>query len=109
MEWRLPSSMEEKAALREAANLTGLPKEIVRRPKMPAGRATSPTMLQTFLNEFSSETEQLVAKYERLSPVFKGQSELALGLGLFESMHLIEGGRVKRVGDVSTLLSEVLP
>jgi asparagine synthase (glutamine-hydrolysing) len=109
MEWRLPPSMEEKAALREAANLTGLPKEIVRRPKMPAGRATSPTMLQTFLDEYSSETEQLVAKYESLSPIFKGQSELALGLGLFESMHLNNGGRVKRGGDIHTLLSEVLP
>ena len=109
MEWRLPQSMEEKAALREAANLTGLPKEIVRRPKMPAGRATSPTMLQTFLDEYSSETEQLVAKYESLSPIFKGQSELALGLGLFESMHLNNGGRVKRGGDIHTLLSEVLP
>ncbi|MDG1538719.1 MAG: asparagine synthase (glutamine-hydrolyzing) [Candidatus Poseidonia sp.] len=109
MEWRLPPNMEEKAALREAANLTGLPKEIVRRPKMPAGRATSPTMLQTFLDEFSSETEQLVTKYESLSPIFKGQSELALGLGLFESMHLINGGRVKRGGDIHTLLSEVLP
>ena len=109
MEWRLPPSMEEKAALREAANLTGLPKEIVRRPKMPAGRATSPTMLQTFLAEYSSETEQLMAKYESLSPIFKGQSELALGLGLFESMHLNNGGRVKRGGDIHTLLSEVLP
>lgn len=109
MEWRLPRSMEEKAALREAANLTGLPKEIVRRPKMPAGRATSPTMLQTFLDEYSSETEQLMAKYESLSPIFKGQSELALGLGLFESMHLNNGGRVKRGGDIHTLLSEVLP
>ena len=109
MEWRLPPNMEEKAALREAANLTGLPKEIVRRPKMPAGRATSPTMLQTFLDEYSSETEQLMAKYESLSPIFKGQSELALGLGLFESMHLNNGGRVKRGGDIHTLLSEVLP
>ena len=109
MDWRLPSSLEEKAALREAADLTGLPKEIVRRPKMPAGRATSPTMLQTFLDEFSSETEQLVAKYESLSPIFKGQAELALGLGLFESMHLLDGGRVKKGGDVYTLLTEVLP
>ena len=76
---------------------------------MPAGRATSPTMLQTFLDEYSSETEQLMAKYESLSPIFKGQSELALGLGLFESMHLNNGGRVKRGGDIHTLLSEVLP
>jgi hypothetical protein len=109
MDWRLPSNLEEKAALREAADLTGLPKEIVRRPKMPAGRATSPTMLQTFLDDFSSETEQLVAKYESLSPIFKGQSELALGLGLFESMHLLDGGRVKKGGDIRTLLTEVLP
>ena len=42
MEWRLPSSLEEKAALRKAADLTDLPAEIVRRPKLPAGRATSP-------------------------------------------------------------------
>lgn len=109
MEWRLPPSLEEKAALREAADLTGLPKEIVRRPKMPAGRATSPTMLQMFLDEYSSESEQLVSKYTTLSSLFKGQTELALGLGLFEAMHIVDCGRVKKGGDISTLLSEVLP
>lgn len=108
MEWRLPPNHEEKAALREAANLTGLPKEIVRRPKMPAGRATSPTMLEMFLKTYSSETQQLVKKYETLSPLFKGQSELALGLGLFEAMHIVNGGRIKREGDIITLLDEVM-
>ena len=32
MTWRLPESGEEKAALRRAADLTKLPKDIVRRP-----------------------------------------------------------------------------
>jgi len=108
MAWRLPPSFEEKAALREAADLTGLPKEIVRRPKMPAGRATSPTMLEMFLKEYSTQTQQLVKKYETLSPLFKGQSELALGLGLFEAMHIVNGGRIKKDGDIITLLDEVI-
>ena len=47
MEWRLPSdTMYEKKALRAAADLTKLPEEIVRRPKLPAGRATSPSYSQ---------------------------------------------------------------
>ena len=33
MDWRLPPSLEEKAALRSAAELTSLPNEIIRRPK----------------------------------------------------------------------------
>ena len=65
-------------------------------------------MLEMFLKTYSSETQQLVKKYESLSPLFKGQSELALGLGLFEAMHIVNGGRIKRDGDINTLLDEVM-
>jgi hypothetical protein len=43
-----------------------------------------------------------------LSPLFKGQSELALGLGLFEAMHIVNGGRIKKDGDIISLLDEVI-
>ena len=48
-DWKRSDGREEKAALRKAAELTKLPAEIVRRPKLPAGRATSPSMLERFL------------------------------------------------------------
>ena len=40
-------------------------------------------------------------------PLLK-QPEIAIGLGLFEAMHILDGGRKKRVGDVSDLLQEVI-
>ena len=51
MQWRLPPSFEEKIALRRAADLTKLPAEIVRRPKLPAGTSTSPMLLQKMLEQ----------------------------------------------------------
>jgi len=108
MDWRLPDSLEEKAALRAAADLTGLPKDIVRRPKMPAGRATSPTMLSNFLNEHRDVTAQLMTRYKPLAKSLAGQEELALGLGLFEALHIMDGGRYKKVGSVDDLLTEVM-
>ena len=106
--WKRGSNREEKAALRRAADLTALPKDIVRRPKLPAGRATSPTMLQTFLNEYTSMIEELMEHYKAWSPVLKGQEELALGLGLFEALHLNENGHTKTNQTVGDLLAGVI-
>ena len=52
MSWRL-SADDEKMALRAAADLTSLPKEIVRRPKLPAGMATSPNLVSEVIDELS--------------------------------------------------------
>ena len=108
MDWRRSKDREEKAALRRAADLTDLPKNIVRRPKLPAGRATSPTMLNTFLNDYSAQTEELLERYKTWAPAMKGQEELAIGLGLFEALHLQSDGYKKANQSVHALLSEVI-
>jgi asparagine synthase (glutamine-hydrolysing) len=108
LDWKRSAQREEKAALRRAADLTDLPKEIVRRPKLPAGRATSPSMLSQFLEDYKSQTEELLEHYSPWSKVLRGQEELALGLGLFESLHLNENGHQKRNATIETLLSEVI-
>lgn len=108
MEWRLPDHHLEKLALRKAAALTSLPASIVDRPKLPAGRATSPTMIDSFLAGYRSQTDELMQKYAEWAPVLKGQEELALGLGLFEAMHLSNDGWRQRHRTVDGWLTEVL-
>lgn len=108
LEWKRGAGREEKAALRKAADLTALPKDIVRRPKLPAGRATSPTMLETFLNDHASTTVALLEYYKPWAPVLKGQEELALGLGLFEALHLNENGHRKTNQSIDELLAGVI-
>ena len=106
--WKRSAAREEKAALRRAADLTSLPKDIVRRPKLPAGRATSPSMLDAFLNDHASNIDQLLDHYSPWKGVLKGQKELALGLGLFEALHLSEEGHRKTNYTVDELVTEVL-
>ena len=108
MDWRRSQQREEKAALRKAADLTDLPKDIVRRPKLPAGRATSPTMLNAFLNDYSAQTDELLEHYKPWAAAMKGQEELSIGLGLFEALHLHEGGHQKTNRTVQALLNEVI-
>ena len=108
MVWRLPKNMEEKAALRAAADLTNLPKEIVRRPKLPAGTATSPSLLKAFLSELKPRGDEICKKYSKFTKVLEGQPELAIGLGLFEAMHILDDGRSKRRGSAIELLDEVI-
>ena len=38
----------------------------------------------------------------------EGQPELTIGLGLFEAMHILDGGRTKRSGSTINLLDEVI-
>jgi asparagine synthetase B (glutamine-hydrolysing) len=108
MDWRLPESQEEKAALRRAADLTNLPSEIVRRPKLPAGRATSPRMIDSLLDELNSRVSDIAMRYPTMEKALLKQPDIAIGLGLFEAMHILDGGRTKRAGDVSALLDEVI-
>lgn len=105
---RLSPSLEEKVALRKAADLTGLPKEIVRRPKLPAGRATSPTMIEDILDELMPRVEQIATKYPHYQKALLKQPDIAIGLGLFEAMHILDEGRFKKRGDVTSLLDEVI-
>ena len=108
MDWRLPSSLEEKAALRSAAELTSLPTEIIRRPKLPAGRATSPRMIDSLLEDLSPYVNKVAKRYPELERALIKQPEISIGLGLFEAMHILDGGTHKRTGDVSSLLDEVV-
>ncbi|MBT3440869.1 MAG: asparagine synthase (glutamine-hydrolyzing) [Euryarchaeota archaeon] len=108
MDWRLPSNGDEKAALRSAAALTSLPRNIVYRPKLPAGRATSPSLIDSLLNDFKPQSEAIIARYPLLAGALNTQPEIALGLGLFEAMHLHGDGRRKPNGSTYDLLSEVI-
>jgi len=108
MDWRLPPSLEEKAALRKAADLTQLPAEIVRRPKLPAGRATSPRMIDAVLKELKPRVEDIAARHPTMEKALLKQPDIAIGLGLFEAMHIIDGGRKRKYGDAATLLDEVI-
>ena len=108
MDWRLPPSLEEKAALRKAADLTQLPAEIVRRPKLPAGRATSPRMIDAVLKELKPRVEDIAARHPTMEKALLKQPDIAIGLGLFEAMHIIDGGRKRKYGDAASLLDEVI-
>jgi len=111
MDERLPKSArwgDEKKALRSAAALTALPKEVVKRPKMPAGRATAPKMLDRFLAEMKPRILELSARYENLERGLKGQAHTTLGLGLFESMHIIDRGIGRQNMSVEGLLDDLL-
>ncbi|MCS5535112.1 MAG: asparagine synthase-related protein, partial [Candidatus Poseidoniales archaeon] len=78
LDWRVSNS-REKIALREAANLTSLPKSIVNRPKLPAGRATSPTMIDTLLEELDGHVKEYANDIPMISKMFQGQPEISLG------------------------------
>ena len=108
MDWKRSAQREEKAALRRAADLTNLPKDIVRRPKLPAGRATAPTMLQTFLDQRRSQIDELMDHYSQWKAVLQGQEELAIGLGLFEALHMCKDGHQRSKHSIDDLLTEVI-
>ena len=107
-EWRLPSKGLEKAALRSAARLTALPKSITDRPKLPAGTATSPTQLKSFLNEYGQYTDDLSNKYPEFTKALQKQPDMAIGLGLFDALHIIEPYHLRRNFSIESLIEEVI-
>jgi len=104
--WKLSKSVE-KAALREAANLTNLPKDIVTRPKLPAGRATSPTLIDNLLHELKGHADDYTNDIPSISGMFNGQPEISLGLRLFRSLHIVDGGLGRHGKDLLSLLEDV--
>ena len=106
LHWKLSDGVE-KVALREAAALTHLPKEIVYRPKLPAGRATSPTMIDNLLHELKGHAAEYAHDIPSISGMFVGQPEISLGLRLFRSLHLMDGGLGRHGKDLMTLLEDV--
>jgi len=90
-DWRLSNNAshgDEKLALRHAARLTGLPRSITDRPKLPAGKATTPLLFENFISDFKPYIEQLLERYGGQRKILKTQPELALGLGLFEVLFI---------------------
>ena len=106
LNWKLSGGIE-KIALREAAALTNLPKDIVHRPKLPAGRATSPAMIDNLLTELKGHAIEYANDIPSISRMFGGQPEISLGLRLFRSMHLVDGGLGRHGKDLMTLLEDV--
>ena len=88
MEQRLPLVGLEKIALRKAAALTDLPRSVVDRPKLPAGTATSPRLLDEFLHEMGPRIREWNAEIPALNSVLDGMPEIGLGLRLFQAIHL---------------------
>ena len=106
MSWKLSTDVE-KVALREAAKLTRLPNEIVHRPKLPAGRATSPRMIDNLLDELGGHSIEYANDIPSISRMFNGQPEISLGLRLFRSLHITDGGLGRHGKDLMTLLEDV--
>ena len=108
MNQRLPSKGLEKKALRSAAALTNLPESVVYRKKLPAGTATSPTLLTSCLDEYASQIQEVASKWTMCEKVLRKQPEIALGLGLFESIHLQGHGLNLQNRTLDDLLNEVI-
>ena len=108
MNQRLPENGLEKKALRQAASLTSLPARVVERKKLPAGTATSPTLLSDCLNEYRPHIETIASRWKFCEPLLKHQPELALGLGLFEAIHLTGDQEPRYNRSIDALLAEVI-
>ena len=108
MNQRLPLEGLEKKALRKAASRTSLPNSVVERKKLPAGTATSPTLLSSCLSEYSAQIEEISSRWNFCESLLRHQPEIALGLGLFESLHLIEYDQPQHHRSIDALLAEVL-
>ena len=105
---RLPENGLEKKALREAANLTNLPKEIVNRPKLPAGRATSPTIIDTWINELKPRANEFALQCDDVGELLVSMPEISIGYGLFVAQHILDAGRMKKKKSMVDLLDEVI-
>lgn len=90
MTWRYESGYLEKRALRSAAALTELPGHIVSRPKLPAGTATSPDLINSIVNELKPNIEEWNSDVPFLSPLLNKMPDISIGFRLFRSLHLGE-------------------
>jgi asparagine synthase (glutamine-hydrolysing) len=106
VDWKI-SDVDEKLALRLAANLTDLPKEIVKRPKMPAGTATTPNIMNNLLSELTPHAQEWSEDYGQLSSMLKRQPDMSIGMRLFHAMHLTDNQNGIRKGSVMDLIYDV--
>ena len=87
--------------------MTKLPKRITDRPKLPAGTATSQINLIHF-TEYADHSRDLSKHYQKFTKVFEKQPDMALGLGLFEALHIIEPHHKRNNYSIESLIEEVL-
>jgi len=106
IEWRV-SSPEEKLALRKAAELTNLPDSIVYRPKLPAGTATAPKMVESLISELEPHALEWSAEYGILEPLLRNQPDMAIGIRLFHATHFTEGGIERSSKDLMSVIDDV--
>ena len=106
LNWKV-SHKEEKMALREAAKLTKLPKIVTSRPKMPAGTATTPSLLSSFMEELTPHAIEWSKEYGILSDILRKQPDMAVGIRLFHSLHMTERGVNFSKNNLMDLLEDV--
>ena len=110
IDWRLKKGHLEKRALRSAAALTDLPSHIVSRPKLPAGTATSPGLINSIIDELKPNVIEWNSQIPILEPLLNKMPDIAIGFRLFCSLHLgNETKSLNRNGDLMSLLDDVEP
>ncbi|MDP6326265.1 MAG: asparagine synthase (glutamine-hydrolyzing) [Candidatus Thalassarchaeaceae archaeon] len=106
IDWRVRGN-KEKLALRAAAALTNLPNSIVKRPKLPAGTATTPTLLNDLLRELRPHADEWSSRHPKLERILRTQPDMAIGLRLFESLHITDGGIGREQKGLWDLLEDI--
>ena len=64
-------------------------------------------MIEELLSELKGHAEEYANDIPSISKMFKGQPEISLGLRLFRSLHLVDGGLGRHGKDLMTLLEDV--
>ena len=64
-------------------------------------------MINTLLEELEGHAREYANDIPSMSMMFKGQPEISLGLRLFRSMHITDGGIGRYGKDLMTLLEDV--
>ena len=62
-------------------------------------------LVRTFLDEHQSQMDLMLERYAEFAGLLRGQEELALGFGMFEALHLNDGGERSSRGTVDDVLS----
>ena len=104
--WKINSD-DEKLALRYAASLTDLPKDIVNRPKMPAGTATTPNIIKDLISELTPHAKEWSSEYGKLSSMLMKQPDMAIGMRIFHAMHLTDNEKGFRKGSIMDIVNDV--
>lgn len=90
-EWLIDADGVEKKALRLAAARTSLPKQIVERRKLPAGRRTSPNVVGGFERDMASYWTDAKTAAHRYGPTLEDPALLTT-LALFEEIFVHRRG-----------------